>query len=159
MGLRLCRYSAAATLLASIVVLAAPSGVAGAARRPQLVVYAAKRPGLNVRLAVRGSRIVSMAAGASLRCADGSRSGGYEVSATRLAVPVGPDGRFRIGESESTEGAGSESFRLLGRIGPDRIVGTYSAWEEEDHLPGTPRCGTRTPRGLPVAFAAHRISG
>ena len=142
----------------ALPVTIALTGEALAAGHGASVVYLAKRHGLNVRIAIRGSWIVAITAGAALRCQDGTRSGGFEVSDVDLAIPIGRDGRFRAGESESIEGAGSESWHLRGRLAHGRIVGTWSASEEESHLPSAVRCGTRMPRGLPLAFVAHRIT-
>lgn len=134
---------------------------APAAAQAGLTTFIAKRPGLLIRIKVRRHQIVFTELGAFVICKRlGPEAGSINLNEWDNEFGVRHFGRFRKSEFESYEGSGFYFWRLEGKVRHNRIVGRYTAWEErlgeEEWLP---RCGTRSPKGLPMRFVAHRVSG
>lgn len=124
--------------------------------------FVAKRPGLLIKLWVGPKSILGSTTYSRLRCEGGfSAPGSVDTVEGYSNFPLRPGGFFQKRESESYEGAGSYFWALSGRVRPNRIIGSYTAWEElggeEGDFP--PRCGTLFPRGRPRHFVARRVAG
>lgn len=148
-----------ALLLALLGLLATPP-IASAADG---TLFIAKRPGLLVRIRAEGPFIRSTVVNSRVHCADGTVAGGSSLAASWFdAFRIGRKGQFEKGEWESWESTGTYFWRLSGLVRGNRIVGQYRAWEETlslDEEGWLPRCGTRSPKGLPMRFVARRVAG
>jgi hypothetical protein len=132
-----------------------------AAAQAGLTTFVAKRPGLQIRFKVRRHQIVFTELGVYVVC---KGSGPKAGSVTLNQWGTFGSGIHRSGHIEKQEyehfASGEFFWRVEGQVRRNRIVGRYTAWEERlDEEEWLPRCGTRSLRGLPVRFVAHRVSG
>jgi hypothetical protein len=150
-------------LLAAAFVLLASTAIAPAGEARQgapLTAFLAKRPGLEVKLWLDPWGIVATRTGSVVHCEDGSKEYGSITSQGWRHFPVDRRGEFKRGVWEAYEGSGSYFTRLAGSARANSVVGEYTAWEqrtgEEEFFP---KCGTRSFRGEPMRFRAHRVAG
>lgn len=126
-----------------------------------LTIFRASRPGLNVKLWVGRNHIVGYSLSSRVRCKGGSEEQGSGAIAEGANIRIRRSGIFRYTESESYEGGGTYFTGLEGKVHQNTVTGFYRAWEERSGEEGDfpPRCGTLSPRGRPIHFVAHRVSG
>lgn len=126
-----------------------------------LTIFRASRPGLNVKLWVGGRRIVGYDLSSRVRCEGGSEEQGSGTIAEGAHIRIRQKGIFRYSKWESYEDDGTYFIGLEGKVYRDAVRGFYRAWEERSGEEGEfpPRCGTLSPRGRPIHFVAHRVSG
>jgi hypothetical protein len=160
----------AALAYALIVAVAAPSAPSAAdgdwpvflrdRSDAPVTVFVARRPSLEVKLWVDPWGIVFTRTGSLVRCEGGSKDHGSITSQAWTHFPVNRRGEFGRGVEEAYEGSGRYFTALSGRVHANRVSGEYRAWEErlgEEEF--FPRCGTRSFRGEPMRFSAHRVAG
>lgn len=145
----ICLALAASLLLAPATHAATP-----------LTIFKAHRPGLTVILWVAPHEIVHTRTSSMVYCGGGSKEQGSITSQGWSGFTVHHNGEFSRQEMESYEGSGSYFTGLSGQVRGNTARGEYRAWEsrlgEEGWLP---KCGTLSPRGLPMHFKAHRVHG
>lgn len=153
-----------AVLLISSIALALAAGPASARHKSHgpVTTYAVKRKGLTIAIAVSGRRILATETGSVVHCGGGSVEYGSITSQGWRRFPVGRSGHFKKATMEGYEDDGDYFLELSGTVHRNRIVGAYRAWEERlggEEEGWLPRCGTKTPKGEPLAFVARRVSG
>lgn len=156
--MRLRRIALAIGLALALVACA----VAPAAAQVGLTTFVAKRPGLLIRIKVLRHQIRFTELGATVVCAGTGPKPGYvdirEWGTFGFGIKRSAD--FEKQEYEHFGGAEEFFWRLEGEVRGNRIVGEYTAREERFKAgESLPRCGTRSPKGLPLRFVAHRVSG
>ena len=126
-----------------------------------LTIFRASRPGLNVKLWVARRSIVGYDLSSRVKCEGGSEEQGSGAIAEGANIRIRQNGIFKYSNFESYEGGGSYFAGLEGKVHRNTVRGFYRAWEERGGEEGEfpPRCGTLSPRGRPIHFVAHRISG
>ncbi len=119
--------------------------------RSHVTVYKMYRPGLRVRVEVRGNELFPVYVWALRKCSDGFEGGsGLFLEEPGHGIPIHPDGRFErkhflAGESRLT--------RLSGRVRKKAIRGFYLQRNKEG--PSGPLCGTGRPGDRALHFVAR----
>lgn len=112
-------------------------------------VFRMHRPGLRVRLEVRGGEIFPTRVWALSRCSSGFEgSGGLFLEEPGQGLPIRPDGRFEY------EFSSDEIFfhtRLAGRVSRTKITGFFLRWHFDDR----DLCGTGRPGHRALHFVAR----
>jgi hypothetical protein len=144
------------------VTVAAGSGKTASRRAgTRLTTFRASRPGLDVKLWVAKGRIVGYDLSSRVKCEGGFEEQGSGSIAEGANIRIRRGGFFKYSEWESYEDAGSYFTGLEGKVHRNSVRGYYRAWEERSGEEGEfpPKCGTLSPRSLPMFFVAHRVSG
>lgn len=161
---RLARLLGVLVFCGALFSVAVPTGGGRTASRRdgvRLTIFRASRPGLNVKLWVGKHRIVGYDLSSRVRCEGGSEEQGSGTSRRGANIRIRRSGIFRYTELESYEDGGSYFTGLEGKVHQSTVRGFYRAWEERSGEEGEfpPKCGTLSPRGRPIHFVAHRVSG
>jgi hypothetical protein len=121
--------------------------------RSHSTVYKMYRPGLRVRLEVRGNKIiVPIYVWALRKCSNGFEGGsGLFLEEAGQGIPIRPDGRF---ERKHFLAGESRLNRLSGRVRRRTIRGFYLQRNKEG--PSGPLCGTGQPGDRALHFVARR---
>jgi hypothetical protein len=121
--------------------------------------YTSKRPSLDIKLVVRGQKIVYRHIRALETCIVGENTEGYVYSGIRTAYPIiriNRMGRFAYRETNGSDG----NEILSGRIKANTITGSYRSFtysESAEFVSQTCGTGGSPQQGRATQFTARRV--